>query len=251
MRFIYFISDVHLGFGSSDEEKIKEQRLLALFDEIALRGNHLYIVGDLFDFWFEYQTVLPKGYHRILTALQNLVEQGITINYLAGNHDFAIGKYFERELRISVSQNEHRVVWNKKKFYLYHGDGLAPGDGGYRIVKKILRNRLSQWCFRWIHPDIGVRIARFFSHTSRDYTSAKNYGEVDGMSVEAEKIINQGYDFVIMGHQHAPRIERIGRGTYVNLGDWIHHFTYAIFDGTDIHLRSIKEEYQLETTLSV
>lgn len=240
MSLIYFISDVHLGFGTKEEEHTKEEKLLLLLNEIRQRGTHLFIVGDLFDFWFEYNSVIPKGYHRILSALDDLRRSGIEVDYLAGNHDFSIGNYFQNELQIRVWQNDLAVDVLGKKFYLFHGDGLANNDMGYRILKKILRNQLSQWCFRWLHPDIGVRVAHLTSRTSRDYTTQKNYGAADGMLLTAQKKIREGFDFVVMGHRHRPHIEKINSGTYINLGDWIHHFTYAVFDGSEMKLLSIK-----------
>lgn len=244
MSFIYFISDAHLGFGTKEEEQIKELRLQQLFDTIYQYGSHLYIVGDLFDFWYEYKTVIPKGHHRILNALDRLRQHGVGIDYLAGNHDFAIGNFFEKDLQIKTWKDEVRVELFNKKFYLSHGDGLAIKDNGYRILKKILRNRFSRWCFRWIHPDLGIRLAHLTSHTSRDYTANKDYGEKDGMRMEATKKIAEGFDYVIMGHQHRPIIEQINDGTYINLGDWMHHFTYATFDGSQMKLISIKNNVE-------
>jgi len=233
---VYFISDVHLGVGDPDTERRKQEMLLKLLTEIRRSGGTLYIVGDLFDFWYEYRAVVPRGYHRLYTLLEDLPKAGVKVTYLAGNHDFAIGSFFSDDLGITVLRDDLSFEADGKSFYVYHGDGLAPKDGGYRLLKRVLRSPLSQWGFRLLHPDFGFALARRFSHTSRDYTSGKDYGEKDGMRQEAIRRFENGTDIVIMGHRHVPRRETHNGGVYVNLGDWIHHFTYAVYRNGDIAL---------------
>ena len=244
MSISYFLSDVHLGFGSPETESKKLSLLLSLLEEIETNAEHFIIVGDLFDFWYEYASVIPKGYHRLLTALENIRRKNISIDYIVGYHDFAVGDYFEKDLGINVWKHDFSTIISGKNFYCYHGDGLAHNDGGYRMLKKVLRNPVSQTLFRWIHPDLGFKLAHHTSRTSRDYTSKKEYGEQDGMRIEAEKKMRDGFDYVIMGHRHQPCIEQIANGTYINLGDWIRHYTYGVFDGEKFELRSARHTQQ-------
>lgn len=232
----YFVSDAHLGVSEKEIEKKKERELIRFLDLVRSDGKQLFILGDLFDFWFEYRTVIPKGYHRLLAKLSEVVEEGVEVSYLAGNHDFWLGKFFRDEIGMRVHAKPFSVVIGNAKFFLHHGDGLAQKDLGYRILKKVLRNRLSIWLYSWLHPDLGVKLARFSSKKSRDYTSQKDYGEGDGMKRFANQRIGEGYQYVIMGHNHKPVLERIGNGYYVNLGDWISHYTYGVYDGNKFEL---------------
>ncbi len=227
----YFISDVHLGLGSREEEKRKEDRLLGFLEAIRPSTERLFIVGDLFDFWFEYRTVIPKGFHRTLAALQEFADHGIPVDYLLGNHDFWVDDYFRTELGMVVHAKPYETVLDGKRIFLHHGDGLAKNDLGYRLLKPVLRNRLSILAYRWLHPDLGVRLARGSSRTSRAYTSQKDYGADEGMMEFARGAIRRGADVVVMGHRHKPALVPLEGGLYVNLGDWITFGTYGMFAG--------------------
>lgn len=223
----YFISDVHLGLGSHELEKAKEDRLLDFLRTIMPTASRLFIVGDLFDLWFEYKTVIPKGFHRTLAMLQDFTDHGVTIDYLLGNHDFWMDDFFEKEIGATIHAEPYETQFEGKKIYLHHGDGLAARDVGYRMMKPVLRNRASFLAYRLLHPDLGIRLARGSSRTSRSYTSQKEFGENEGMLAHATRMIENGADIVVMGHRHVPMITPLGDGIYVNLGDWITHFTYA------------------------
>jgi UDP-2,3-diacylglucosamine hydrolase len=226
---VYFLSDLHFGVSSPDEERRKQELFVALMDEVAARASALYIVGDLFDFWFEYKHVIPRGYHDVLSALGRVAAAGIPVYYFLGNHDFAAGASFNKDLGLTMVPRDMVAVHDGKRFYLYHGDGLALHDTGYRILKKIIRNPFSLMLFRALHPGIGFALASFFSKKSRDYTSAKSYGERDGMVLFAGEKIAQGMDYVVMGHRHLPTLLPIADGMYVNPGDWMKHYSYAVF----------------------
>jgi UDP-2,3-diacylglucosamine hydrolase len=227
-----FISDVHLGLGSGPEEKRKEDFLIGFLRSAMETTRQLYILGDLFDFWFEYRTVIPKGFHRTLAALQEYTDGGIPVSYLAGNHDFWMKDFFSTELGITMYRDPVEIEIDGKRVFLHHGDGLAERDLGYRIIKPVLRNRVNVWLYRWLHPDLGVPLAKGSSKASRKHTSGKNFGESDGMLRFARKKIDQGIDIVVMGHRHEPAFVTLGKGIYVNLGDWIASHTYAqIVDG--------------------
>jgi len=232
----FFVSDVHLGLASKQEEKQKEDHLLSFFTSILPSTQQLFILGDLFDFWFEYRTVIPKGFHRTLAALQQFTDRNIPVHYLTGNHDFWMRDFFSEELGISVHREPFETRIDGKRVFLHHGDGLAQRDVGYRMIKPILRNRMSIWLYKWIHPDIGVPIAKGSSRSSRKHTGQKDFGEEDGMIRFAEGKIEQGVDVVVMGHRHKPASVNIGRGIYINLGDWISWKSYAMMNDGNMTL---------------
>ncbi len=236
MSNVYFISDIHLGLGSKEEEREKESRLINFLTRIQADANQLFIVGDLFDAWFEYRTVIPKGFHRLLTKLQDLTQRGVAVHYLAGNHDYWIRDYFREELGIQTYHEAFDTVIDDKNVYIHHGDGLAGKDTGYKILKKILRNPFNIWLYSWLHPDIGITLARSSSKKSRHYTSSKQYGDEDGMVALATRKIEEGFDIVVMGHRHLPMCREIKNGIYINLGDWITHNTYARMEDGRIEL---------------
>lgn len=238
MSKVYFFSDAHLGLGTREEDRKKEEAVLAFLTSIGNDADQLFIVGDLFDAWIEYKTVIPKGHHRILARLDDLVRKGVAVHFLAGNHDFWIRDFFSSELGISTYLEPFETRIDGKRFYIHHGDGLAKNDAGYRFLKKVLRNPAAIWLYRWLHPDIGYGIARASSRNSRRYTSQKNYGEEDGMVEFATRKIREGFDAVIMGHRHQPLYRPIGEGVYVNLGDWMHFQTYAVAEQGTLFLKT-------------
>ena len=232
----YFFSDAHLGLGTKIEDRAKEDRIISFLNEVKKDGEALFILGDLFDYWFEYKTVVPKGYFRLFAKLAELSARKITITYLAGNHDFWVKDYFAEELGIEIVRDPVERIIAGKRFYLHHGDGLVRDDAGYRLLKRVLRNKFNIWLFSLVHPDWTSALARWSSKTSRQYTSGRKYEQSD-MDEFAEHKIADGYDFVIMGHHHQSTFQRYGKGVYVNLGDWIRENTYAVFDGKRITLK--------------
>ena len=232
----YFFSDVHLGLGSREDERKKELHLVRFLDAVRIDAREIFIVGDLFDYWFEYQSVVPKGYVRLLGKLAVLTDSGVGVSYLAGNHDFWMKNYLSDELGISLFAEPVERVIDGRKFYIHHGDGLLKNDTGYRILKRILRNRLNISLFSLVHPDVTSGIARWSSRKSRAYTGKREY-EGNDMVEFAEKKIREGYDYVIMGHNHVSQVHRIGEGVYINLGEWITERSYAVFDGKKLTLK--------------
>jgi UDP-2,3-diacylglucosamine hydrolase len=238
----YFFSDVHLGLGPRQNERAKEDRLLRFLSAIRPTTGTLFIVGDLFDFWFEYKTVIPKGFHRTLAAIDAFTAQGSTVHYLVGNHDCWMGDFFATELNVQLHRHPFETTIDGKKIVLHHGDGLALNDLGYRMLRPVLRHPVNIWLYRWLHPDIGVRLARGSSRTSRDYTSTKDYGEEDGMVRFASEKIRGGADIVVMGHRHKAQYKNIDNGVYLNLGDWITQYTYAEMHAGVIALKQWEED---------
>jgi UDP-2,3-diacylglucosamine hydrolase len=245
MSKTFFISDVHFGLGNKEEEQTKQIVFCSFLDYASRTGNELYILGDLFDVWFEYKRVIPKGHHRILTKLEDLTRKNISVHYLLGNHDFWSEDYFEKELGVKMYREPFEKIIEGKRFYFHHGDGLALRDTGYRILKKILRNPFIISLYKnMLHPDWGIKLATVSSHTSRNYTSHKHYGEQDGMLLFAKEKFKQGFDFVLMGHNHEPKYENVEGKLYVNLGDWMTHFTYGEFENGMLELKKWKGEVE-------
>jgi len=224
-----FISDIHLGLRSKETESKKERLLVEFLKLTALNCKELFIVGDLFDFWFEYKRVYQKGFFRTLTALQDLTEKGIKIHYFIGNHDFMHRNFFAEEIGATLYENPIEVVLNDKKFFIGHGDGLVKNDYGYLLLKKVMRNKAVQMFYSLIHPDFGIWLASSSSKSSRNYTSHKDYGEIDGL-FEASKIrIDNGFDYVIFGHLHKRIYQKYNNGYYINLGSWLDKPCYGVF----------------------
>lgn len=225
----FFISDIHLGLHSRDAEDKKEILLVKFLQYCKENADELFIVGDLFDYWFEYRYVYQKGYYRTLNALKVLSDSGVKIHYFIGNHDFMHRDYFSKEFNVIMYENELSVNLNGQKFFIGHGDGLVQNDYGYLVLKRILRNKFFQGLYYLIHPDLGIKIASYFSKSSRDYTTKKDYGEADGLFESAKKLINDGYDYVVFGHLHSRQLIKEKKGYYVNLGTWLDKPCYGVF----------------------
>lgn len=240
---IYFLSDFHLGVPDHLQSLQREKKIVQFLDQIASDAAEIHVVGDLFDFWFEYRTVVPKGFVRILGKLAELSDRGIGMHFYVGNHDMWMSGYFEEELNIPVYHEPQVFEYNGKKLYVGHGDGLGPGDHGYKFIKKIFRNPVCKFLFGLIPPFFGVGLANYFSKKSRLAT-----GKTDEQFLGEDKewlisycrdvLKTSQYDYFIFGHRHLPidfTLNAFSR--YINLGDWIKYDTYAVFDGTDLHLK--------------
>lgn len=227
----YFISDLHLGLGDKEEENQKELLLIKFLQFIAHDADRLFILGDLFDYWFEYKRVIQKDFFRTHAALRNLSDNNIEINYIIGNHDFLHRDFFQKEIGANLYFDEVDFNIEGKKFFVGHGDGLMKNDKGYIILKKILRNSFLQRLYSAIHPDLGIKIASSTSKTSRNYTENKNYGESDSLFEIAKEKIDKGYDYVMLGHSHIRAKREYKDGYYINLGSWLENPCYGKFDG--------------------
>jgi len=232
-----FLSDSHFGIGSDEEQRERREKLFACLDHYAPRIQKLFIMGDLFDFWFEWRHVILKAHFPILCKLRELRDRGIEIYYLAGNHDFALSRFLEDEIGARTDLDHFEFEAEGKRFYLSHGDGLAPADWGYRILKRVFRNRLNQKLYSWLHPDLGQALAHRSSYSSRNHTGRR--WDVDGFaySAAAQKLADRGYDFIFFAHTHEPVLERAGQGIYVNTGDWLKYRSYAVFDQGVVRLK--------------
>ncbi|MEE4311521.1 MAG: UDP-2,3-diacylglucosamine diphosphatase [candidate division KSB1 bacterium] len=242
MEKVYFISDIHLGAETETTREHKFSMLNSFFDEINKKGNSLFIVGDLFDFWFEYKYYIPKKHYHIFFRLSKLIENGVNIHFLPGNHDFWTADFFQNEIGIKVHSETYSAEMQSKKVFLFHGDGISKKDAGYRFLKKITRNPINIFLFRLIHPDLGATIADKASHTSRAYTSSKELDDEADYLEFAKRKFEEGYDYVITGHSHRPEIESVAGKTMINLGDWINHFSYGVLSGGELSLKFWNKE---------
>ncbi|MDP2301215.1 MAG: UDP-2,3-diacylglucosamine diphosphatase [Ignavibacteria bacterium] len=232
----YFISDIHLGLQEASIEKKKERKLVELLYLLGETADEIFIVGDLYDYWFEYRRVYQKGFFRTLTALQDLVEKGILIHYLIGNHDFMHRDFFESEIGVKLYEDGKFFKLNETIFYIAHGDGLVQNDLGYKILKKVFRNKTIQQLYSFLHPDIGIKIASGTSKSSREYTSEKNYGESDGLLKAAQQKIDEGAKYVLFGHLHQRQNIKYKNGSYINLGSWLDKPCYGEFKNNQFRI---------------
>jgi UDP-2,3-diacylglucosamine hydrolase len=220
-RAAFFIADAHLGAGSEASNRERERDLLAFFDHVGGDRSALYVNGDLFDFWFEYEYAIPKRYVRVLMALGELRRHGVPVHYVGGNHDFWIGDYLKRELDVAFTDEPTPLSIQGRRIMLAHGDGLGPGDRGYKVLKAVLRHPLSRRLYRWIHPDVGIPLAGGTSHTSRRHAPRRPRSEEELEATLGGSFFEAGYDAVVLGHYHRPIHRRHDGRDFLVLGDWI------------------------------
>ena len=245
---IYFASDFHLGVSGKLSSKKRESLLVQWMDEISLDASHLFLVGDVFDFWFDYKYVVPKGHIRLLGKIAELKDKGIDIRFFTGNHDMWMKSYFKDELDIPIYHEPIIEELFGQIFFIGHGDGLGPGDHGYKTLKHVFRNPLAQFLFKWLHPDIGMALAHFFSNKSRySQNLVQQYlGDKEEWLIQfvEEEYTHTKPDFFIFGHRHLPIDYTLknGKSRYINLGDWLSFQSFAVFDGQKLELKFYKNE---------
>ncbi|MFI5451723.1 UDP-2,3-diacylglucosamine diphosphatase [Pedobacter sp. UC225_61] len=242
---IYFASDFHLGAPSYDESRKREERIVRWLNFIEPTCSELFLMGDVFDFWFEYTKVIPKGFIRLQGKLAQMADSGIKIYFFKGNHDMWINDYFTKEIGIEIVSDELIIERNGKKFYLHHGDGLGPGDAKYKFLRKIFRNRFCQWLFSILPPRIGLFIANGWSGNSRIASNKKEVflgNENEWLAIFAkEQLEKKHFDYFIFGHRHLPLDIQLNENSrYVNIGEWINYNSYGVFDGEDLRLSYYK-----------
>ncbi len=241
-KCLYFASDFHLGAPDAASSAARERKLIRWLEHIRSDAAEVYLVGDIFDFWFEYKHVIPKGFTRLLGKLAELSDAGIRIHFFTGNHDMWMFDYFPTELGIELHREPIERIYNGKKWIIGHGDGLGPGDVQYKLLKKIFANPLCQWAFGWLHPNIGMWIAQQWSRKSRLHNLKKEedhfLGEREYLLAYCKEVLQQRHvDFFIFGHRHLPLdIPLTAESRYVNLGEWIRFFTYARFKSGELEL---------------
>ena len=244
---IYFISDFHLGAPDAARSLDREKRIIRFLNRIAPEASEIFLLGDMFDFWFEYKHVVPKGYTRLLGKLAELSDSGIKLHFFVGNHDMWMKDYFQEELGMKVYHHPKEFIFSGKRFLIGHGDGLGPGDKGYKRLKKLFRNPAAQWGFGVLPPAVGIGLANYFSRKSRAQTGMHDevfHGEEKEMLIRycKYKLTKEHFDYFVFGHRHlALDIKLNERSRYINTGDWIKYNSYAVFDGLDLKLLTYEE----------
>lgn len=276
---IYFLSDFHLGAPDYSSSLAREKKIVRFLDSIKNDAQEIYFLGDVFDFWFEYAKAIPKGFVRLQGKMAELSDSGIKLHYFTGNHDMWIFDYLPNEIGFTLYRKPVTREINGKKFYLGHGDGLGPGDHGYKFIKAVFASKVCQWLFARVHPNLGMSIAHYWSRKSRKLTGKEEFfGEKEWLVIHSKEILKkEHFDYFIFGHRHLPvdyalapsPLERAGgevsspqRGgtgvrsgspplgelegavrasRYINLGEWVNHFSYAVFDGKDVSLKYFRE----------
>lgn len=245
---IYFASDFHLGVPTFELSLAREKKIVRWLDSIKHDAEEIYLVGDIFDFWWEYKYTIPKGQTRLLGKIAELTDGGIPVHFFTGNHDLWMKDYLSTELNAKIYFEPGEFTLGAKKFFIGHGDGLGPGDQGYKFMKKIFTNPLCKWLFGWLHPDLGIQLANYFSSKSRAKTGTSDevfMGEDKEWLIiySKQKAKEMNADYFIFGHRHyALDIAIDETSRYINLGDWLRSNSYAVFDGQDIQLLHWKED---------
>jgi UDP-2,3-diacylglucosamine hydrolase len=240
---IYFASDVHLGSPALKHNRERELLFVSWLHQIKKDAAIIFLLGDIFDFWFEYKTVVPKGYIRLLGKLAELSDAGIIINYFTGNHDLWINDYFSKEFNANMFREPIVRTYGNYRFFIGHGDGIGPDDKGYKFIKKVFSNHFNQWLFACLHPNFGIGLALYFSRKSR--VANGNTDEIF-LGEEKERLIvfskeilkKEHFDFFIFGHRHLPLDFKLSENSrYLNIGDWVKNFSYIVFDGENLELK--------------
>jgi UDP-2,3-diacylglucosamine hydrolase len=241
---VYFASDLHLGLPNFEKSLVREKLFVKWLDEIKADASAIYLLGDVFDFWHEWKRSAPQGFTRFLGKLAEISDSGVPIHYFTGNHDIWVYNYLPREIGLIIHRDNFRTEILGKKFFLGHGDGLGPGDPGYKILKLIFTNRVLQWMFKRLHPDFSLWIGQTWSTSRRMIDRAPEFYGVDKewlIQYSREILEKENFDYFIFGHRHIPGVHSIAQNTtYINLGDWLKHYTYGVFDGEKFELKKFE-----------
>ncbi len=244
MARVLFLSDFHLGIPDEELSRIREKKICTFLDENFEKTDELFLVGDIFDFWFEYKEVVPKGFNRLLGKIAHWTDSGKKVHLFTGNHDMWIFDFFTKELGVIIYRQPQIFEWNGLRVMVGHGDGLGPGDYKYKFLKNFFASKICQWLFGWIHPDLGVGLALFFSRSSRKKTAQKEdmyFGkEQEWLQIYCNEYLQKedSIDYFIFGHRHLPIFATLNnqKSRYINLGDWLNYFTYAVLENNKVSL---------------
>lgn len=245
---IFFASDFHLGLDHTISSQDRERKIVQWLDDIKTDATAIYFLGDLFDYWYEYKHVIPKGFHRFIAKVLDLKDQGVAIYFFTGNHDVWMFDYFQSYYDIPVYRDPVEITLQNKKLLIGHGDGLGPGDKGYKIIKKIFRNSFAQWCFSRLHPNLAIYIMKSLSQKSRDSQSSPETflgTEKEWLVQYCEYYLKERnkVDYFIFGHRHLALDHTLSndQSRYINTGDWISLFSYAVLENGKLSLRYYKD----------
>ncbi len=245
MSNIYFASDFHLGIPDYESSLEREKQIVSWLEQIQNDASEIYFLGDIFDFWFEYKSVVPKGFIRLLGKIAEITDAGISVHFFTGNHDMWMFDYLQKELNITIYKEPIIKEYNGKRFFIGHGDGLGPGDKGYKLIKWVFANPICQWLFARLHPNFGIGLAHYWSGKSRVATeNLKFLGEDKEFQIiyAKERLLKEHFDYFIFGHRHIPLDIKLNENSrFINLGDWIINNSYAVFDGNELELKYYTE----------
>ncbi|MFY8078720.1 MAG: UDP-2,3-diacylglucosamine diphosphatase [Flavobacteriales bacterium] len=242
---VYFASDFHLGAPNFEESLIREKKVVQWLEEVRKDASEIFLVGDVFDFWFEYKRAVPRGFTRLLGKISEITDSGIPVHWFIGNHDMWIFDYLPQECGITLHRAPIVREWNGKKYFIGHGDGLGPGDNGYKILKKFFASSFCQWLFARLHPNFGIWLAQKSSGYSRSISgeSDKKFlgEENEWLAVFSnEQLQKEHFDYFIFGHRHLPMQIKVGENSeYINIGDWLHHYTYGVMEDGIFELKKL------------
>lgn len=242
---VYFASDFHLGAPNFEESLVREKKVVQWLEEARADASEIFLVGDVFDFWFEYKRAVPRGFTRLLGKISEITDSGIPVHWFIGNHDMWIFDYLPQECGITLHRAPIVREWNGKKYFIGHGDGLGPGDNGYKILKKFFASNFCQWLFARLHPNFGIWLAQKSSGYSRSATgeSDKTFlgEEHEWLAIFAkEQLQKEHFDYFIFGHRHLPMNINVGENSeYINIGDWLHHYTYGVMEDGVFELKKL------------
>jgi len=249
---LYFASDFHLGIPDYESSLKREKLLVKWLDTIASDADEIFLMGDIFDFWFEYKFVVQKGYVRLLGKIAEITDKGIPVHLFRGNHDVWAFDYLNKELNVQLHREPVIREFDGKKLFLAHGDGLGPGDKGYKMLKKVFEFKPNQFLFRWLHPDLGARMGLYFSKKSRLANESKEGKEDNNTSSDDEMLVQYArkkaalypdVDYFIFGHRHLPMQTKITeKAEVVILGDWINHFSYGVFENGKMRIEYFQKD---------
>ncbi len=245
---VYFASDLHLGMYPIEKSRLRERYVVDWLEQIRHDAKEIWLIGDVFDYWYEYNKVVPRGFVRFLGKLASLADEGVEIHFFPGNHDVWLFDYLPEEIGVSIHKGNLIKTWNDKKFMLGHGDGLLKSDRGYRLLQRMFRNRTLQWFYARIHPNGSISFAQWWSKKSR--TKKGGFVPFLGVNKEHQVIyakktleVQADINYFIFGHRHVPfHIQLSSSSQVVCLGDWIVNFTYAVFDGEELQLKKFFED---------
>ncbi|GHA70672.1 UDP-2,3-diacylglucosamine diphosphatase [Pontibacter akesuensis] len=242
---VYFASDFHLGAPDLESSRQREKKIVRWLGQVQQDAAAILLVGDIFDFWFEYRHAIPKGFIRLQGKLAELTDAGIPIYFFTGNHDMWMFNYFPEELNIPIVREPISTRIGNKTFYIGHGDGLGPGDHTYKLLKKVFDNKVCQWLFARVHPNLGIGVANKWSQRSRISNVKKDeefFGEREWLVQYCQEVEQkQHHDYYIFGHRHLPLEMSIGeQAQYINLGEWVNFCTYAVYDGNTLELKTFE-----------
>lgn len=245
MERIVFASDFHLGINGAVTSEEREKLLVRWIEEVAMSASEVFLLGDIFDFWFEYKKAIPKGFVRFQGALAALTDSGVPVHLFIGNHDMWIFDYFREEFNINLYRKPHIFERQGRKLLIGHGDGLGPGDHTFKVIRRVFHSPAMIGLFRWVHPDFGIRVAHAWSNSSRAghgdiYQYHGPSGEYLLSYCEEQSALSPDIDYFVFGHRHLvfDYLLSNGHSRYINIGDWLQFNSYAVLEQGDIHLRS-------------